>query len=369
MRRHPLITVVVLLVLAAVGLTAVKIRDRQSQTVGVKMPPVSVVVAPVRRAMFADRIEALGTAGANESVAITAKVTETVRKINFSDGMFVNKGDVLVELTNAAESAELTEYQASLAEAKKQYERLVGLVARGNAAQSVLDQQTAEVKTAQARIDQTRARLSDRLIRAPFSGVLGFRNVSPGTLITPNTVITTLDDISVIKLDFAVPERFLTALKPGLEVTATSVAYPGHQFTGTVTTVNSRVDAVTRAVAVRAKIPNQDNLLRPGMLMNVALVSHKAEALMVPEGALVPVQNRQYVYVVSDSNEAQRRQVVVGRRRPGEVEIKEGLSEGQWVVIEGILRLRPGVRVNVVERRHSPAVSQRSDVVEPGNAG
>ncbi len=368
MRRHPFITIVIVLVLVGAGLTALKIRDRQAQTPGMAMPPVSVVVAPVRRALFADQIEALGTARANESVAITAKVTETVRKINFSDGMFVQKGDILVELTNAAESAELAEYQAGLSEAKKQYERLVGLVARGNAAQSVLDEQIAEVETAEARINQTLARLSDRLIRAPFSGILGFRNVSPGTLVTPTTVITTLDDISIIKLDFAIPERFLTDLKPGLEVTATSVAYPGRAFSGKVTTIGSRVDPVTRAIAVRAEIPNQDNLLRPGMLMNVTLISRQTEALMVPESALVPVQNRQYVYVVDDASQARRRQVTIGRRRPGGVEIVDGLSEGEWVVVEGMLRLRPGVRVNVVERRSS-AISERTGMTAPGDAG
>lgn len=348
MLRHWFVLLLTLALVVVAGVAIKRGLDNAKPVERRQAGPVPVVVElPVMRE-FVDRIEALGTARANESVRLTAKVSEIVRRVNFSDGDLAAKGDVLVELTNDAENAQLAEYRASLAEAKKQFARISGLVKRGNAAQSVLDQQKAAVQTAEARIDGTLARLSDRLIRAPFSGILGFRQVSPGTLVTPNTVIATLDDIHLIKLDFAVPEIFLATLTEGLDVLAVSPAYPGVAFRGRVTTVNSRVDPVTRAVTARAEIKNDDSRLRPGMLLTVTVSRSRGLALTVPEEALVPVQDRQYVYVVTAGNKAERRQITIGERRPGYVEVTDGLGPSDKVVIEGTLRLRPGAAVRIV---------------------
>lgn len=348
--RHPLLTIFLILAVALVAVTARKImtlEDRVSGRPSFGTP--TVTVARVSVATLVDELEALGTATANESVAVTAKVTETVRRVNFSDGMEVGKGAILVELTNAEEQAQLAEYRANLAEAEQQFDRISGLVRRGNAAESVLDQQTEAVDTAKARIDGAIARLNDRLIRAPFAGILGFRRVSPGTLVTPNTIIATLDDISVIKLDFPVPEIFIAAVRPGQEIEARSAAYPDMTFSGVVSTVNSRVDPATRAVTVRAVLPNQDHLLKPGMLLSVVVFKGSSETLVVPEEALVPVQKRQFVFVVGDDGVARRRQVTIGRRRPGRVEILDGLKLGERVITEGAMKIRPGSKVRVLE--------------------
>lgn len=348
--RHPLLTVFLILAVVLVAATARKITMREDIVSGRQsFGTPGVIVARVSVATFVDELEALGTATANESVAVTAKVTETVRRVNFSDGMEVAKGAILVELTNAEELAQLAEYRANLAEAEQQFDRISGLVQRGNAAESVLDQRTEAVDTAKARIDGVRARLDDRLIRAPFAGILGFRRVSPGTLVTPNTVIATLDDITVIKLDFPVPEIFIAAVKPGQEIEARSAAYPDMMFAGVVTTVNSRVDPATRAVTVRATLPNDDHLLKPGMLLSVVVFKGSSETLVVPEEALVPVQNRQFVFVVGDDNVAQRRQVTIGRRRPGKVEILDGLELGERVITQGQMKIRSGNKVRVLE--------------------
>src|SRR5690606_15038962 len=257
--------------------------------------PVTVTTAVVQPAAWRDSIEALGTARANESVVLTAKVTETVEAVNFEDGDHVSAGDVLVDLSGRAEVAALEEAQAEYKEARQQYERQAELVKAGTISRSQLDTQVAARDRAQARVAAIRARLADRVITAPFDGILGFRQVSPGTLVTPGTPIATLDDISTIKLDFSVPERFLSVLAPGQDVVAQSAAWPERDFRGTVATIGSRVDPVTRAVSVRANIPNGDGLLRPGMLLTVRLFEPERQTLAIPEIALTQVGSRSYV--------------------------------------------------------------------------
>ncbi|HKJ73517.1 MAG TPA: efflux RND transporter periplasmic adaptor subunit [Alphaproteobacteria bacterium] len=348
--KHPILGVAIVFVIAVVGAFGYRFYTAQQQHFGRKQGPTPVVIAPVQNVMFVDRISSVGTAEANESVTLTAKVTETVSKVRFDDGDFVDKGDILVEMTNAQESALLAEAEANLQQAQREYDRTSDLVKQGVATRSRMDTATAGLKSAKAKVDGILAQLNDRLIRAPFSGILGFRNVSDGTLLTPTTPITTLDDISVIKLDFAVPEIDLAALHPGLEIEATSSAYPGKVFKGVVRTVNSRVDPATRAVTVRAEVKNKDRSLRPGMLLNVNLIRSRGTVLAIPEGALVPVQDKQYVYVLNGDATAHRREVTIGRRRPGMVEIKDGLKLGDKVISQGTLDVRDGDKVEVVSQ-------------------
>tara|TARA_R110002072_G_scaffold89232_6_gene200038 strand:+ start:30019 stop:31140 length:1122 start_codon:yes stop_codon:yes gene_type:complete len=314
---------------------------------------VSVVVAEVSLQSFVDQVESIGTALANESVAITTKVTETVTKVNFEDGMFVNAGDILVELTNAEETALLNETKANVDEATRQFERVQNLIEQRLAAETQLDVERNRMQTAQARFEGILARLDDRLIRAPFSGKLGFRNVSPGTLLSPNVPVTTLDDISSIKLDFSIPESYLASVRPGQEVLALSIAYPGQTFAGTVSTINSRIDPNTRTVKVRARLENNNLLLRPGMLLTVRLIQERKEFLALPESAVVPVQNQQFAYVVANGK-AERREFTAGRRAPGFVEVLSGLEAGDRVITEGLIKIKPGSPVVVKNERASP---------------
>src|SRR5690606_19027142 len=287
----------------------------------------------------------LGTAQANESVTLTAKVTDTVRAVEFEDGQYVEEGEILVQLTNREEEALLAEAEANLEDAETQLRRLEDLASQGLAPQSELDVARSRAAASAARLDTVVARLSDRLIRAPFSGVLGFRQVSPGTLIQPQTPIATLDDISTIKLDFTVPETVIGAMSEGATVTARSVSYPEREFTGTVRTVGSRVDPVTRAITVRAHIDNDNRLLRPGMLLTVNVVTDERETLVIPESAVYQIQDRAYVYHVDSERIAHERQVQIGSRRFGIVEVTAGLEEGDLVVSQGIIKLREGMRV------------------------
>ena len=316
-----------------------------------------VTAAAVSRDQVYDVVEALGTTQANESVTLTAKVSDTVRRVNFEDGDYVEKGSVLIELTNQEEEAALAEARANLDDAQNQLRRLEDLSNRGLSAVQQLDIAKSRADAMQAQMNRVVARLKDRIVLAPFSGLLGFRNVSPGTLVTPTTTITSIDDISTIKLDFTVPETVLGSMNPGAKVVAKSVSFPGREFEGVVRTVGSRVDPVTRAVMIRAHVPNKDRALRPGMLLTVDVVTAQHEALVIPEGAVFQVQNRAYVYRL-DGLTARQQQIEIGGRRFGTVEVKSGLEEGDTIVIEGIVKLRDGIQVRLDEA--AGAVSERS---------
>lgn len=309
--------------------------------------PVPVVVARAAVGPMVERIRAIGTARANESVTVTAKVTDVVETIHFNEGQRVAKGLLLVQLRDREQRAQLAKSQADLVAAEQQLARISRLARTGTATSQALEQATARVHTLKAEIAAIRARIADRAISAPFAGVVGIRRVSPGTLIQPGTAITTLDDISVIKADFSVPETFISALARGQEIDARVAAYPRRSFKGKVTVVSPRVDPATRAVTVRARLPNGDGALKPGMLIAIDVIQSRRTALQVPEEALIPIRDRVYVYVVDAKNRVQRRGVIIGKRRPGSVEITAGLKAGEQVVVEGTSRVRPGARVRI----------------------
>jgi len=312
---------------------------------------VPVIAKAVVRDRFVDRVEALGTLRANETVVLTATVSEIVTAVHFEDGQRVTAGSILVEMTNEEEHALIEEERSTLNEAKKQYNRLRPLVELGAASTSMLDQRRREYETAKARLRAIESKLRDRLIIAPFAGVVGLRNVSVGALIEPGNVITTLDDDRVMKLDFTVPSIYLASLETGLPIVATSPAFDGRRFEGKISSIDSRIDPVTRAIVVRAILPNPERLLKPGLLMQVTLLKNPRDILVIPEEALIPSGRVNHVLVVDRSADpavVHRRQVAIGSRRPGEVEVVEGLEEGEFVVVDGTLRARPGQPVTVI---------------------
>jgi membrane fusion protein (multidrug efflux system) len=320
-----------------------------THAVGAAPPPTQVFVAEARLDQFVDRVEALGTLRANESVSLTVSVTETVTALHFDDGERVAAGQVLAEMTSNEEHAQLEEARATVAEAWRQYQRVKSLAAQGTASKSLLDERHREWETGRARLAAIESRLADRLIRAPFAGVVGLRNVSIGALMEPGDLITTLDDDSVMKLDFAVPSTYLGTLEPGLEIEATTRAYPERTFRGQVKSIDSRVDPATRAIAVRAILPNADGVLKPGMLMQVELFKNPREAVVIPEEALLPRGEQQTVLVVDEAqgNRTEQRELRIGARRAGEVEVLAGLAPGEKVITDGTLKVRPGEPVAI----------------------
>lgn len=305
----------------------------------------AVISALVRSERVAHELRALGTAIANESIEVTSKTSNLVSAVRFRDGETVRQGQVLIELDPAQARADLAEASAALTESTSQYERARDLLSTRVVSQSQYEQLEATMKANRARADAATARLADTVIRAPFGGRVGLRRVSVGSLVSPGTVITTLDDTSVMKVDFAVPENLLGSLREGLELSARTAAHPDSELKGRVLTIDSRIDPVTRSVTVRALVPNAASLLRPGMLVNVTLARDEYEALVIPEQALVPEQSRQYVFVVDGDSKVVRREVQIGRREPGKVEIVGGLAQGERIVVEGTQKVHDGIAV------------------------
>ena len=311
----------------------------------------AVIVAEARIEQLYDRVEVLGTLRANETVEVTATITDTITALHFDDGQQVVAGDILVEMTSEEEHAQLEEELFNVAEARKQYERLAPVVEKGAASQTLLDQRERELATAQARYKAIESRLQDRLILAPFDGVVGLRNISIGALVEPGDLITTLDDISVMKLDFTVPTVYLATLKTGITIEARSPVFDGEIFTGTVKSVNSRIDPVTRSIVARAIIDNPDGKLKPGLLMTVELLKSPREGVVIPEEALIPSGRTNVVIVVDSSQKpaiAERREVQIGTRQFGAVEILNGLAAGEFVVTHGNMRLRSNQEVTIL---------------------
>jgi membrane fusion protein (multidrug efflux system) len=306
--------------------------------------PVAVVTAAVVRQPLALEIEAVGTATANQSVEITSKAANTVTAIRFQEDELVRRGAVLVEFDSTQIRAELGGAEAALAESEANYKRSRQLESSNVLSRAQLDQIEAALKTNQAAVAVARAKLSDTVIRAPFDGRTGFRNISVGSFVSPGTVVTTLDDTSIIKLDFTVPQTYLSAVKRGIPITARTNGLPGRDFTGNITALGSRIDPVTRSVTVRAELPNQDGLMRPGMFMTVNLKAEESPVLTVPEAALVPEQGSVYVFAVVDS-QVEQRKVTTGRRKPGVVEVTSGVEEGDRVIVDGTLKVRHGAKV------------------------
>jgi len=325
-------------------------------------PPAAVTVAEVRLAPFADRIEALGTLRANESVELTATLSDRVVETGFEDGQRVVAGHVLVKLSATEEEALLKETASAAREAKKQYDRISHLAERGSTSVSQLDEARRIYETAKARQLAIESRLDELVIKAPFDGVVGLRNISVGAVVRPGDLITTLDDDSKMLLDFPVPAAFLGIVATGTPIEATTASFGAKPFQGLVRSVSSRVDPQTRSAIVRAEIPNPDSLLKPGMLMKVDLLGNPRESLAIPEGALLPEGRSNFVMVVEKTPAgavARRREVRTGARRAGEVEILEGLSQGETLVAHGAFKLSDGAPVRLLGE--SPANPAKPD--------
>lgn len=288
------------------------------------------------------QVTSLGTALANESVQIVTNTSDYLTVLHINEGQRIEKGQLIAQLNDVEERARVAELSASLLDQKRQLERVKNLAKTQATAQSLLDEQQTRVNTTQAQLDAVKARLNEMTIRAPFSGVLGLRQVSEGAYLTAGTVLTTLDDLSKIRLEFSVAEYYLAQLKSGMAVNASSVAYPGKLFTGQIKAIDTRLDPVTRSVKVHALVPNDQLELRPGMLLNVSVTLAEVQALQVSEKAIVPLQNKQYVFVVNKDNSVTQTEVQLGQRLPGLVEIVSGLNPGDQVVIEGTTKIRSG---------------------------
>ncbi|KAB7767482.1 efflux RND transporter periplasmic adaptor subunit [Xanthomonas maliensis] len=329
--------------------------DRQASTPPAAKP-VPVTLQLVATQPWNSTVQSIATVRARESVALTAAVSDVVEQVNFDSGDEVKAGQLLLRLRGNSQQAALTAAQATYEEAEQLFRRQQSLLGQQLVARSTVDTQRALRDAALARVQQMRAEITDREVRAPFSGVLGIRQVSPGSLITSSTVIATLDDVERMYVDFQVPESQFGLVQLGNAVSGTAAAYPGEQFEGTVAAIDSRIDESTRSVTVRADFPNGQRRLRPGMLLDVRLFQPARQAVVIPEIAVVQVGRESFVFRVKPDRTVERADVRLGERRDGKVEILEGVTPGERIVVDGTGKLRPGL--TVADQPSAPAAAQ-----------
>jgi membrane fusion protein (multidrug efflux system) len=312
-------------------------------------PPL-VSATPVVTMRFVDRVEAVGTARAREQVTLSAPVTERIVRINFEDGGYVRAGQVIAELAQGQEAAQLAEARGRAREADQQLRRLQSLKKSGFATNASVDAQLALASTARAQAAEANASIGDRVVRAPFGGWASLRMISAGAVVSAGTPIATISDISEIKLDLPVPETLLSTLASGQSIEARAAAFPAESFRGRIATIDPVVDPATRSVMVRAILPNPDGRLKPGMLVTVTIESAPRVARAVPELAVVSQGDNRYVFVVGPGSKAQRVAVKTGIRDRGMIELVDGLKPGQKVISDGVVKVRDGGEVRLAAR-------------------
>ncbi len=322
----------------------------QQTTVSVRGPggAVAVKTALVESHPMSREVNAIGTGIANNSIQLIAPNSEFLIELNVSEGKKVAQGEVIARLNNIQQQARVAELEAVMIEQSRQLERLKNLATTQATAQSLLDEQQSKVNSSKAQLDIARQQLNDMTIRAPFAGYLGLRRVSQGAYVSSGTVMTTLDDIQQLRVEFSVPERYLAELAVGMPITVTNVAYGNMPFYGQVSAIDTRLDPITRSVTIHGLIPNETLQLRPGMLLNVRLQLENRNVLRISEKALLPQQNRQYVFLVDAENRVQQKEVIIGQRIPGWVEVLSGIREGDEVIIEGVQKVRTGATISKI---------------------
>lgn len=309
--------------------------------------PAIVEVAEAELRSLRRTIEAVGTTRARQSVDIVPEASGQVMELAIEPGMRIEEGAVLVRLDDSIARADLEEAEARLTERERAVQRLRSLLATNAVAQATVDDAVARLAEARAQADRARRNLEERTIRAPFAGVVGLAEIDRGARVEAGTIITRLDDLSEVEVEFALPETLFAQVAPGQAVHATGAAFPGRVFEGQVESLDSRIDPVSRSFRTRAVIPNPENLLPGGMFLSLEITLDEAEAIVVPEEALVFQAAETYVFLVEDGI-ARRVSVVTGQRRDGMVAITEGIMPGSTVITRGLHRVRDGGAVQLL---------------------
>jgi membrane fusion protein (multidrug efflux system) len=299
---------------------------------------------------FADRIDALGTAKGIQSVNLSANQTELVTSVHFADGAHVNRGDVLVQLKSTEEQADVSQQRAALAVAESNYNRYNTLAQSGFLAPAAMDQYRSALDQARANLAAAQSRQADRVIRAPFAGRLGLTDIAPGALISPGATIVTLDDVSTVRVDFSVPDRYLPVLHVGSAIQSRPDPYPTRVVAGHISDIDTRIDPNTHAIRARAEFANTDASLVPGMLMHVLIENGTRQAVALPEAAVQSQADQSFVYVIVHQGErtiARQTPVTVGDNEGGFIEIRDGLQPGVQVVADGLDRVEPDSPIRI----------------------
>ena len=336
------------------------------------VPSVTVEAVKVVTAPMPQTITAVGSLRSDESVTLRPETAGRISAITFQEGQRVAKGVPLVKLDAAIPDAEYSQAKANLTLAKAKFDRAVDLANRNYISGQAKDEAENTYRVAQATMELAEAKRAKTDIRAPFAGIIGLRSVSVGDYVKEGADLVNLESIDPLKVDFRVPETYLRQVQPGQSLTIALDAMPGRSFDGKVVAVNPLVDAAGRAIVIRALVRNQDTTLRPGMFARVRLITkEQADAMVVPEQALVPQGTEQYVFKIVD-NKAARVKVETGQRRDGKVEVIAGLVPGDLIVTAGQLKIRDGSPVTVTGKQDDKAASAPASPVSnvgPNDAG
>lgn len=321
----------------------------------------AVEVAVVQRVNMARSVSAVGTLRSENSVMMRPEISGRIVEINFSEGGKVSKGDTLFRLDDSVVKAQLQQAQASLSLAQSRFRRAQELSREGFISKQARDEASSELQVQQAAVALHQAQLEKTAIHAPFDGLIGLRNVSVGDYVSPGQDLVTIESVNPLKVDFRVPEQFLAGVYPGLALSVSFDAMPGQVRQGEVGAVSPVVDVGGRSLLLRANIPNDDDALRPGLFARVLLQLSDEAVLAVPETALSPSGQAQYIFVVREGK-AVRLPVVIGMRRAGLVQVSGEVLEGDQVIVSGLQKVADGGAVRVV---NSPLDTPPAPLAEP----
>lgn len=317
---------------------------------------VPVIVEQTRTAQAVDIIRAIGTGRARQSVTLYPKLSGLVASMDLTAGQHVEQGQELIKLDDRKERIAVGLAEARFLEAERNLNRSTSLLDREAISQVTVDTAQTALETARLELEQAKQTLAERIILAPFSGVLGIPSIETGDLVSPSTPLVTLDDRSAIVVEFDVAELFLGRVKRGLEVEAANTGFRNQVFTGRIASIDSRLDATTRSVRIRAELPNQDDLLRAGMSFVVTVRLEGDVYASIDELALRWEREGAYVWRITDET-AQKVRIEVVKRGEGRVLVAGELQEGDLIAVEGTQRLRPGRSVTYDEPRTEAAGS------------
>lgn len=337
------------LLILGVGIGSLSNTVARAQTNGQAPPPVPVEAREVLVEPLNENVSVIGSIRSNESVVLKPEIAGIVVKIGFHEGSIVNQGALLVALDDSVNQAEVHRAEAELKIAERTYERASELLERQAGTERVRDEALARLESAMATLELEQVKLEKTRILAPFSGALGLRQVSVGTYVTPGQPLVNLEDIETVKVDFNVAERYLNALKPGQDIEVRVDPFPDRVFAGEIYAIDPQIDVNGRSISVRARVPNTERLLRPGLFARVTVAINVREtAIRIPEEAIIPRGDERHVFRIIDGK-AVMTKVEIGTRRDGLVEIVDGLSAGDIVVTAGHQKIRDGAPVNPVD--------------------
>jgi membrane fusion protein (multidrug efflux system) len=338
-----------LLALLAATLAGAGCKKQPAAGAGARPPggfAVQAVVIEAKAQAVSESLSLVGTVAANEMVEIKSETDGKLEAILFSEGQQVKEGDLLVKLDDSKFAAAVAEAEANFKLSLANHERSRQLFRDKLISQQEFDQIAAQFQANQAGLDLKRQQLRDTQIRAPFGGVVGGRQVSPGQVIGKNTTLTWLVDLDPVKVEVNIPERYLSQVAIGQSMEFGVAAFPNDRFKGELYFISPQLDSATRTALVKARIPNPGHKLKGGMFANLALTLRlRDSAIVVPEPALVNNGDEVTVFVVDDKGVAQVRAVKIGLRLAGKAEVLSGVQAGDKVVVEGVQKLFPGASV------------------------